>query len=264
MSILNFHYEPSQNASLSHPLIILHGLLGSKSNWRSVQKKLAALGMPSYSVDLRNHGDSFHAAPHDYQVMAQDILDFIRLENLDRPILLGHSMGGKVAMVLGLISPQSLSALLIVDIAPIHYLHGHEAVFAAMKAIDLSLNPSRKSVRESLSAALDDPNMGAFLGQNYHEGEAGTQASWRINLALLAQSQANLVDFPISEDKSCLLKTCVIAGAKSHYITDEGRAKFDQYFPNHQIHSFQDAGHWPHIETPELFLNTITTFLKGV
>ncbi|MFK7867248.1 MAG: alpha/beta fold hydrolase [Alphaproteobacteria bacterium] len=278
---LHAHFEDAPSSISNHDkppiverpiMLYLHGLLGSGLNWRSVQKQMAALGFRGYALDLRNHGNSFHQSPHNYAAMAQDVIDFMDQKQIDQAIILGHSMGGKVAMQLALTHFKRVAGLIIVDIAPVRYTHGHDDVFDAMRTIDLASNPTRAQVRTMLNDALDNMAISSFLTQNYIEGSAPqATGKWRVNLELLENSQADLVDFDpsLAEPAPYDSPILVIGGLNSRYIQAEYHPHFKKFFPQCQIKMIENAGHWPHIEQAaafnahlQLYLNAHASFLN--
>ena len=244
------------------PLLVLHGLFGSCSNWRSVARHLAGTHTV-HSVDLRNHGASPWADSMDYTEMADDVLQLIDRLELKRPAVLGHSMGGKAAMALALRYPKRVSRLLVVDIAPVSYADTLTPFALAMRRADVLAAPSRVEVQARLQQAVPDPGVVPFLMQNLvmHNDHF----DWRINLLGISAAMPQLRGFP-----SRLLGArfdgplTVIAGANSAYVTQLDGADFEPMFSQVEIEVLRDAGHWVHADQPEAFVKHVKRALKQV
>ena len=244
------------------PLMILHGLFGSGRNWTSIAKKLAET-RKVLTVDLRNHGDSPWDDEMTYAAMADDILGLIDAEKLERPVVLGHSMGGKAAMVAALADPDAIGALIVADIAPVAYGHSHDSFVDAMRAVDLSTVQRRGDADGLLAEAVPEAGIRGFLLHNLVLEESG--ARWRLNLEAIADNMAALIDFPLPEAGGVFSGPSMFAvGAKSDYVRPDHHAAIRQYFPNASILMIADAGHWLHAEKPAEFIGTVTEFLTGL
>ncbi len=248
-----------QYSSAGHPLLILHGLFGSLGNWNWQSTKLSE----HYAVtalDLRNHGGSPHADKMDYAAMADDVLAFMDEQQMGSVYLLGHSMGGKVAMQLALAKPQRIDKLVIADIAPVTYQGEHDQIFAGMQAIDLQKITSRNEADAMLADYVDDELVRQFLLTNLLRDTEG-KFYWRINLPVLASSYEQLRDKPSavgSYDKPTLF----VKGALSNYITDAHKAEIMKIFPAAQLKVIMQTGHWLHAEKPQTFYHLVHAFLK--
>jgi esterase len=242
-------------------IILLHGLLGSMENWRSQAQKLS----DHYFVitpDLRNHGQSPHLSGMRYKDMAGDILALAEHLGLEQFDLLGHSMGGKVAMYLALHHPETVNKLIIVDIAPKSYPLWHLTVFRALLGLPIDEITSRKQANDLLAEAIESPAERAFLLKNMQTSDAGGY-EWRCNLPEITRTYLNIANFnPTADavfDKPCIF----IKGALSHYIDVD--ADYDcilPLFPQARIHTQDGAGHLPHVETPAPFFEMISEFLS--
>lgn len=245
------------------PMIILHGLFGLSDNWASLAKKWSE-HFTVYAVDLRNHGQSPHSDQWKYWIMAEDVLELIEKENLKNVILLGHSMGGKVAMYLTLDSPQLISKLIVVDIAPRKYPVGNEDVVAALLKVHPEKLASRKEAEEILSGELHDPGTIQFLLKNlYHKEEAGgkTHLDWRFNLPVISKNLA-VVSEPTDEPAPCDVETLFIRGENSDYISKADEEEIKRVFPRATIQTIEGAGHWVHADKPADVFDAVMKFCK--
>jgi pimeloyl-ACP methyl ester carboxylesterase len=244
------------------PLLILHGLFGSGRNWTSIARKLAETRRV-LAVDLRNHGASPWDPAMDYPTMAADVLELIEEKALDRPVVLGHSMGGKTAMAAALAAPRAVGALIVADIAPVAYRHGNAAYVAAMRAIDLSRVERRGDADEALRDAVPEAGVRGFLLQNLVFGE--DRPRWQLNLDAIAASMDRLIDFPYAAGEARYGGPALfIAGGASGYVRPEHREAIRAFFPAANIETIAGAGHWPHAEKPREFLEIATRFLAAI
>lgn len=243
------------------PLIVMHGLFGSARNWAAIARTLAETHRV-YALDLRNHGASPHASTMTYEEMAEDVAGFIAAHGIENPIIMGHSMGGKVAMRLTLDNPDLLKGLIVVDIAPVTYGHDMLDYIAAMQMLDLSGEQRRGELEEELREEVDDPGITAFLMTNLERANGGFQ--WRINLQAISAGMSGISAFPYPEGASYGGPTAFIAGDNSAYIRDEHRARILELFPKARTVTIKDASHWVHADQPEAFLKTVNAFLVAV
>ena len=238
------------------PVCLLHGLFGRAQNLAAVARRLAARSRV-LSLDLRNHGASPHAAGMDYRSMAADVT-----ETLDRlgalPVrLLGHSMGGKVAMTMALQAPAQVLRLVVADIAPAAYRHHNAAVAKAMRQLALTPGLTRREADAALAAAVPDPAIRGFLLQNLAFGPA---PSWRIGLDQIAAGLPDIEGWPEIHtrfDGPALF----ITGGSSAYVDDTHRQSIEALFPAASFVSLPGAGHWLHADQPERFANEVEAFL---
>jgi pimeloyl-ACP methyl ester carboxylesterase len=242
------------------PLLILHGLFGSSDNWQTLAKKFASF-FKVFTIDLRNHGRSFHHEEFDYQVMMQDILNFVQENGLEKVSLLGHSMGGKLSMNYALHYPEKVENLIVVDIAPRKYQVLHDGIIQALKSLDLTLYKRREEVDEALSEMLQNFSIRQFLLKNLIRNKSGI-FEWKINLNVIDQNIQNLV-VEISSDMPFQGRTLFIAGDKSDYIRPVDEEQIYELFPNAQISYLPDVGHWVHAQDPDLLFRTITDFIEN-
>jgi esterase len=241
------------------PLLILHGLFGSGRNWAAIAKALAETHRVLL-VDLRNHGASPWADAMSYPEMAADVLAFIRGKQLGSVALMGHSMGGKAAMLAALAEPARIARLVVVDVAPVPREPALLPYVQAMGAIDLTRVTRRTEVDPQLAAAVPSPAERAFLLQNLVIEDG--KASWRINLPVLERDMPDIAGFP--EDlpaASYPAPALFVAGAKSDYIRPQDEPAIRRLFPEAEIVRIPGAGHWVHAEAPEAFVAAVKPFL---
>jgi len=242
-------------------LIILHGLFGSARNWQGIARQLADR-FSVYALDLRNHGGSEHADTMDYPQMAADVLGFMQQQNLSDVILLGHSMGGKVAMQLALSYPDTVRQLVVVDIAPVHYQHNFDEVLAGLYHVPLDSVDSRKQADQYLAEKITTVSLRQFLLQNLVTNTAGGY-QWRVNLASIEESMPVIMGFPSHTAGGFVNPTLFINGATSSYLAKRHRAIASQVFPQALFETVANAGHWPHVESPVEFMEYLNGFLTS-
>ena len=242
------------------PLVILHGLFGSSGNWRGIARELAVTHSV-FSVDLRNHGASPWADSMDYVEMADDVRQLIERLGLDRPTVMGHSMGGKTAMALALRHPKQVGRLIVVDIAPVPYADTLTPFAEAMRSVDVVAAASRAEVQRRLQLSVADRGVVPFLMQNLVT--RNDHFDWRLNLLGISATMPQLCTFP-----SALLGARfagplrVIAGANSDYVAQHDGASFRPMFSDVDIDVIADAGHWVHADQPAAFLASVRHALR--
>lgn len=233
------------------PLLIAHGLFGSARNWGAIARRLSATRRV-VAVDMRNHGDSPWDDTHDYPAMADDLAQAIG----GRWDVLGHSMGGKAAMVLALEHPDKVNRLVVADIAPVAYTHTQAHLVAAMAALDLSAISTRTEADAALAQHIDTPAVRAFLLQSLDLRER----RWTLNLSVLGREMAKILSFPETRtrfDRPALFLT----GAASDYVRPEHHDRIRALFPDARFAEIAGAGHWLHAEKPREFCDAVTAFL---
>lgn len=242
--------------SANTPLIILHGFFASSRNWRQIAKQLADQ-YHVYVLDMRNHGLSPHADNMDYPLMAEDLKYFMDLHQLQTANILGHSMGGKVAMWFALNYPERVQKLLIADISPVCYQHSFDQTINALRQLPLEQITNRKQADEFLSPFIPELSYRQFLLQNLQLKEG--QYSWRIDLDIFYRTADNIIAFPTVGDiepyKGDIL---FLMGGNSTYLD---RPAIIKSFPKAEISIIKDASHWLHIDKPVEFLDTVVRFL---
>jgi len=242
------------------PLLILHGLFGSGRNWQSQARRLAD-SFDVLAIDLRNHGQSFHADEMNYPLMAADVERLIRDLGLGACQLLGHSMGGKVAMTLALRRPELVAKLVIADIAPVVYAHDHDELVDAALGLSLDAIGTRADADRKLQAVIADPGLRAFLLQNLvRDGEAWR---WRVNWRAIGNAMHELTGFiELAPDWRIDAPTLCIRGAASNYVGDAEIELMREHFRHIEFATLDGAGHWLHAEQPAAFLERVVEFLS--
>lgn len=243
------------------PLVVLHGLFGAKRNWASIAKALA----PHHrvlAVDLRNHGASPWDAVHDYPALAGDVARFIRTHVGGPAAVLGHSMGGKAAMVLALEEPGLVERLVVVDIAPAPSRTTLIDALQAMQQVPLAACTRRGDVDAALASTIVDPAVRAFLVQNVTTGSAGL--AWAMNLDAIAHNFPAIVGFPdVPAGRTFSGPTLFVVGERSDYVRPEHHAAIHRLFPAATVEVVTGAGHWVHAEAPDAFLAVLSGFLSA-
>jgi esterase len=241
---------------------ILHGLFGSGRNWRSIAQQFAVRHRV-LAFDLRNHGASSWADEMSYREMVEDLRASLRARGIGRAALLGHSMGGKVAMLMALLHPGEVDRLVVVDIAPAPNPPSLLAYVRAMRAVDLRRVGRRSEADAQLASAIPDTAERAFLLQNLII-DNGT-AHWRLNLGAIEREFPEITGFPHLADGTAYGgPTLFVAGVRSGYIQTQHEPLICQLFPRARIKRIEGAGHWVHAEQPQSFLQTVAPFLDGV
>lgn len=252
--MLNYIEHGAEN---DHPsLLIAHGLYGSGRNWGVIAKRLSDRGRV-VAVDMRNHGESHWFETHSYPDLADDLAQVIA--HLGGPMdVLGHSMGGKAAMVLALTRPELVNRLIVADIAPVAYGHTQIQYIEAMRAVDLSGIERRSEARELLAPHVDDPELVSFFLQSLDV----RNRRWVLNLDTLAAEMDHILGFPDIDgrfDGPALFLT----GANSDYVRPEHRGRIKQFFPKARFARIPGAGHWLHAEKPREFEAAVRAFLDA-
>ena len=238
------------------PMVILHGLFGYSDNWQTHAKKLAEY-YRVILVDLRNHGHSDWADDTSYELMAEDVFELCRELQLINFILLGHSMGGKVAMYFAQQHEDLLYKLVVVDIGMKEYPMHHEHILAGIHSVDLMNNSARSQAETQMSAHIESEGVKQFLLKNLYWKEKGKLA-WRMNVEALERDMHNiLAEVPKIQVS---IPTLFIRGALSNYILDEDISDIEDVFIDGEVVTIENAGHWVHAEAPAEFLDTLLSF----
>jgi esterase len=244
------------------PLVILHGLLGMSDNWIMPAKELSK----NYKVilpDLRNHGNSPHSDDFNLQLLAGDIVELIKSLGFEKVFLLGHSLGGRIAISVALHHSQIIEKLVVVDIAPRRY-SGNKSItnlLEVMSRVDFTSLKTLTQIEEFLSRYLPDPKvrnqaMKNLKRKEYHGFE------WKANLPVIIKDIESLMA-PVLEDVAFTKPVLFIKGGRSAFITDEDMKHIFRYFPNAKVHTIATADHWVQVEEPELFLEEVIAFLEN-
>jgi esterase len=242
------------------PVVILHGLLGSARNWSSFAKQLGATHRV-FALDLRNHGASSWADKMTYDQMADDVRAFLARQGLPAAAVIGHSMGGKVAMRLALAHGDVVERLVVVDIAPVAYRRSFNAYVEVLRDLDLSGINRRTEADALLADKIEDRSVRGFLLQNLASGEDGL--AWRVALQALADNMPEIMSFPAPRaDERYEGPALFVTGGRSDYVRPEHHAEILRLFPNARIEAIADAGHWVQAEAPERFFEVVGRFLR--
>lgn len=240
------------------PLIILHGLFGMLDNWQALAKEFACF-FETHIVDLRNHGRSFHATQHNYEVMTEDLLSYLNAYNLDEVSLIGHSMGGKAAMNFACMYPDRVEKLVVVDISPKYYPPHHQEILSGLKAVDRSNLTSRKDADQILSQYFSESAMRQFLLKNLY-WRSSTELTFKFNLKVLSDQIKN-VGQALYTNALFDRPTLFIAGQSSNYIKETDVELIESHFPDFEIVEIPKSGHWVHAENPDQFFDKVSRFL---
>lgn len=257
--------SPMGTGTSASPLVIIHGLFGSKQNWRSLSRSLAQkTARDVFALDLRNHGTSPHDASTTYVHYASDVSAFFKAQGLADPILMGHSMGGKVAMTQALLDSASISKLISVDMSPARGRISPEFAkyIDGMRAVDAAQVRSKKDADAILKDYEPSLPIRQFLLTNLIQKNKDEPFSFRLPLDILHESIHNIGDFPVTEADGVTFDkpTLFIKGADSKYINRKNVPVAEALFPNSRLEVVQGAGHWVHSEKPKEFVDIVTAF----
>ena len=241
-------------------LIILHGVFGSGDNWATVARALSA-HFEVHTLDLRNHGKSPHDAHINYALMTQDLIEYFDTYNIEKAMVLGHSMGGKVAMNFALNHPQRVSHLVVVDIGlKASDLSYHEQLIKDMKSVEISAFNSRSELEIAFKAKISDYSVRQFLLKNIYRTD-DKSFTWRYNLAALEANIDHIGAALEASDKVYEQPTLLIRGGNSKYVSNTDFNTFAQHFSSCSLLTINGAGHWVHADKPLVLLQYLTTFL---
>lgn len=241
------------------PIIIMHGLFGSSDNWLTFAKKLAE-NHKVYLLDLRNHGQSPQASIHNYETMCEDLNEFIDDHNLFEPTLIGHSMGGKLAMKFAVKYGDMISKLVVIDISPKYYKPHHQKYLAALNALDLNTISSRIEADETIQKFIPELGVRQFLLKNLYRDE-NNQFKWRMNLSVLSEQIENIGE-GLDASNRFRKPTLFVKGELSDYITDDDEVMAHWIFPHCKIETVAQAGHWIQADKPLELLQLLEEFLS--
>lgn len=242
------------------PLIIIHGFLGMSDNWKSFGGLYAAEGFQVHMLDLRNHGKSFHSDEFNYTIMANDVLEYCQYHHLSNISIIGHSMGGKVAMLFATTYPNLVEKLIVADIGPKYYAPHHQDILAGLNAVDFSEKPDRANVEETLYPFIPDFGTRQFLMKNLYWKEPG-QLAFRFNLPVF-NAKIETIGEVLPTENHFDKPTMFIRGGNSKYILDSDVPEIQKHFPNFKLATIPNVGHWLHAENPKLFFEETIKFLK--
>ncbi|CAM4164361.1 alpha/beta fold hydrolase [Pseudoalteromonas byunsanensis] len=256
--LLNF----TQTGSGAH-VILIHGLFGSLDNLNIVAKALAE-HFTVTNVDLRNHGSSFHDAVMDYPTMASDVIALMDHLKIEQAHIVGHSMGGKVAMQMAMLAEQKVARLAILDIAPVAYHSRHDSIIAGLKAVADALAhkkiQNRNEADKIMAQYIEELGVRQFLLKSLAKNEQ-SELAWRFNLPAICENYSKITA-NINATHSCLCDTLFIKGNNSDYILPEHKDAITQCFSNAKAKVIHGAGHWLHAEKPQSVNRSIIDFLQ--
>ncbi|MFA8451624.1 MAG: alpha/beta fold hydrolase [Bacteroidales bacterium] len=242
------------------PMVILHGLFGISDNWVTFGRRIGDYGFNVYIPDQRNHGNSPHSKEFDYLCMVDDLKQFLEENHIENPIIIGHSMGGKVAMRFALEYPEKVKKLVIVDISLRSYppRFQHQKLIQAMKKINLQAASSRKDIERQLFAEINNQRLVWFLMKNIKRLQ-GNRFIWRINLDGILNNLPNMFD-GIFTDIQFNKPSLFIKGGNSDYIQLDDYDDIRHNFPQAEIITIDNTSHWVHAEAPERFFQLVSGF----
>lgn len=250
---MKLHYQLLATESDALPVILIHGLFGNLDNLGVLARDLNQQHSV-VKVDLRNHGLSPRSEVMTYPEMAQDLLTLLDDLQLEKVIVIGHSMGGKAAMALAAIAPQRVEKLIIIDVAPVDYqTRRHDEIFVALQAVSAAGITQRQQAAELMRGYLKEEGVIQFLLKSFHQGE------WRFNLPVLIEEYENITGW--QEVPAWPHPTLFIRGGLSPYVQDSYREDIARQFPQARAHVVAGTGHWVHAEKPETVLRAIHRFL---
>lgn len=251
---------PQSEASFRPPLVILHGLLGSGGNWHTLASKAFAGRAPVYVVDLRNHGRSPHDDRFDYPAMVADLAHFFDARGLSDAAVLGHSLGGKVAMHFALEHADRVERLVVVDIAPRAYPPRHRPIFDALRSVDFGRVEDRSDVDTQLAETIPSRPVRQFLLKNLsYDAETGTY-SWQPAVDVIFDNY-DRINEAVENGRTYEGPTLFVRGGTSDYVTSEDEADVRRLFPRAETETIAGAGHWVHADGPDAFADIVLEFL---
>ena len=241
-------------------MIIIHGLFGMSDNWNTLGKKFRE-DFKVHLLDLRNHGKSPHSDNFNYDVMCADLLEYMMEHNIQRPIIIGHSLGGKVAMKFAFTYPGRIEKLIVVDISPRRYNTDFvQNILQKLYKLPLDNFKKRGEIDVFLSSFYQDKGMRSFLLKNLYR-KKNNEFAWRFNIEVLLDKVSNIQEAGFVQGV-CDIPTYFIKGGKSNYITNEDKLIIDKYFSDSSILIIDDAGHWLHADQPEEFYKKVIEIIK--
>lgn len=247
-------------AGKGRPMIILHGFLGMGDNWKTLANKFSELHQV-HVVDQRNHGRSFHDDDFSYELMVEDLIYYMDYHQLEKVDILGHSMGGKTAMLFAVEHPDRLNKLIVADIGPKFYPPHHQIILDALIEVDFNKVSSRSQVDEILKKYIPEIGIRQFLLKNVYRKERD-QLAYRFNLEVLDEHYDE-IGVPLPPRTLFEGQVLFLKGAFSGYITEQDEDIITAHFPNNEIITIANASHWLHAENPTDFYNNVVRFLEN-
>ena len=244
------------------PVIILHGLLGMSDNWISIAKKIAEKHTV-FLPDLRNHGNSFHSEDFDLEVLTDDIIELVHNLKIENAVIIGHSLGGRIAISAVLKYPDLFSKIIVVDIAPRRYTGNRSisGLLHIMNRIDLDTKKNIAEIDEAMKPLISDIRIRQLVLKNVIKNDEGFY-EWKSNLVVITKKIEELMT-PVFDEVQYEKPALFIKGGKSDFVTQDDYKIIYRYFPNADIDIIQNAGHWVHADEPQLFLEKVMLFLKN-
>ena len=240
------------------PLIILHGLLGSLDNWQSLARRFGE-EFHVFTVDQRNHGQSPQSDDMDYHLLSDDLHQFILEHHIERPVILGHSMGGKTAMAYAFMHPEEVEGLIVVDISPKHYDVHHGPILDALASVDFQTMKDRKTIQDHLMSKIGNMGIVLFLSKNIY-WKTSDELAFRFNLSALRKHIATISSWPFDKE-IYKRRTLFVRGGSSNYIAED-EPSITRQFPNAGLVTVEGAGHWVHAEKPEELYQIVRNFMS--
>lgn len=242
------------------PFIFIHGYLGMSDNWKSFGTEMANRGFQSHLIDMRNHGRSFHSMEFSYEIMADDVKGYCDANDLKNIVLLGHSMGGKVAMLFATKYPEYIKKLIVVDIAPKYYAPHHQEIMKALNAVQFYEGITRNEIQDTISSYIKESGVVQFLMKNVYRATP-EQLGFRFHLEAFNADDTSIgkaLDSEATFDGDVLF----IRGALSKYVLNEDWESILHHFPQAKLATIEGAGHWVHADKPKEITETIIDFVK--
>lgn len=243
------------------PIVFLHGLFGMLDNWNTFGKKVAEAGYMVFLVDLRDHGRSPHTKAFSYELIAEDLHEFLTDQWLHKSIIVGHSLGGKAAMKFADLYPVMVDKLIVIDIAPRKYNGGHEDIFEALRGIDPSKFEERSDIQDQLATSIHEPAVLHFLMKNISRNKEGG-FEYKMNLELLYDNYNQLMD-ALDINHQIDIPSLFVAGGDSNYITKNDHQGILDIFPEAKIEVIAGSGHWVHADKPDELFEAMMRFIES-
>jgi pimeloyl-ACP methyl ester carboxylesterase len=242
------------------PFLILHGFLGMGDNWKTLGTKFSKLGHEVHLIDQRNHGRSFHSKEFNYEVMSDDLKAYCDCHEIEQCILMGHSMGGKTAMLFASNHPEMIDKLIVADISPRFYPQHHQVILKALSALDFDMVRTRKVANDVLAEYISDPGVRQFLAKNLY-WKFQDKLALRINLPVLIENIEE-IGKPLEDSAQFNGDTLFLRGAISDYIQSDDEQLIRKHFAKAEIKTISNAGHWLHAENPSEFYEVVSNFIS--
>ncbi|QTY26126.1 alpha/beta fold hydrolase [Flavobacterium sp. CS20] len=250
----------SQISGKGQPMVILHGFLGMGDNWKTLSKAYAKAGFEVHLLDLRNHGKSPHSQDFNYEIMAKDVNEYFKDKGIKKAVLIGHSMGGKVAMYFACQHPELLTHLIVVDISPRYYKPHHDDILERLKTLQQTKLTSRKEADAILKEKINDNGVRMFLLKNLKREKDNT-LNLKPNIDVFINNKENIGQ-ALPQHFIYEGETLFIKGEHSDYISEGDKDLINKHFRNFKIQTISNTGHWVHAENPKSFLSETLKFIS--